>query len=247
MLLAVLLAWRFHRPRPALAASGLWRVVHRLLVEAWLLALVGMLLRELSDGWQPLAWSLLALGLISPLARHLLAPRVVVYGLLVYWGALLALTLLMDRSGALTQAAILVEVLVAALAPRWLPAVVDKLAQGPLPLNLKPPQRLASLQRWLWYPLFAVVALHLAQGYDHTSLTLLWAIEALAIAVLSVVLGDAPMRLVSLFALGVCLVRLLAIDLAEADLGLRGLVFIGVGLLMLAIHSLYTRFRERFH
>lgn len=245
LLLAVLSLWRSLRPRPALAASPLWRVGHPLLVEALLLAVLWILLRELSDAWQPLGWSLLALGLVSPIGRHLLAPRVVLYGLLLYWAALLALPLL-TLSANLGQAAILVQVLVAALAPRWLPAVVDKLAQAPLTQGLKEPGMLGSLLRWLWYPLLAVVALHLAQHYDHASLTLLWAIEALAIAVLSVVLRDAPMRLVSLFALGVCLVRLLAIDLAEADLGLRGLVFIGVGLLMLAIHSLYTRFRERF-
>ena len=246
LLLAVLLAWRFLRPCPALAASGLWRVVHPLLVETWLLALVGIVLREVSEPWQPLAWSLLAVGLISPLGRVLLAPRVIVYGLLLYLESLLALTLLMGHSAGLAQVAILVQVLVAALAPRWLPAMVDTLAEGPLALKLNTPQRLALLQRWLWYPLFAVVALHLSQRYDHSALTLLWAIQALAIAVLSVVLRDAPMRLVSLLALGVCLARLLAIDLAEADLGLRGLVFIGVGLLMLGIHSLYTRFSERF-
>lgn len=90
------------------------------------------------------------------------------------------------------------------------------------------------------------MALHLAPRYDNATLTLLWALQAFVIAVLSVLLRDGQIRSVALLALGAALVRLLAIDLAQADLGLRSLVFIGVGLLMLAMDTHYTHFRERF-
>jgi hypothetical protein len=101
-------------------------------------------------------------------------------------------------------------------------------------------------QRWLWYPLFLVVALQLASGFDHALLTLAWALEAFLIYGLSAVLRDGQFRLVALVALAACLLRLLVVDLAEADLGLRGLVFVGVGVLMLAMNALYKRFEDRF-
>ena len=104
----------------------------------------------------------------------------------------------------------------------------------------------SQTHRWLLYPLFVAVALHLAQRYDDALLTLLWALEAFAIFVLSVALRDNQFRLASLLALGACLVRLVSIDMAQADPVVRGLVFIGVGLLMVAMNAISTRFRDRF-
>ena len=100
--------------------------------------------------------------------------------------------------------------------------------------------------RWLGYPLFLAVALYLASRYDRAVLTLLWALLAFAVYILSAVLRDNEFRAVALLATGACMVRLVVVDMAQADLTLRGVVFIGVGLLMLAMNAFYTRFRERF-
>ena len=76
--------------------------------------------------------------------------------------------------------------------------------------------------------------------------TLLWALQAFVIYLMSAVLRDQQFRWLALLGLGACLVRLVAIDMAQADLGLRGVVFIGVGLLMLAMNAIYNRYRTRF-
>jgi uncharacterized membrane protein len=104
----------------------------------------------------------------------------------------------------------------------------------------------AAPNRWLYYPMFLAVAWSLAFRYDRALLTLLWALQAFVIYLLSAVLRDQQFRWLALLGLGACLVRLVAVDMAQADLGLRGVVFIGVGLLMLAMNAIYNGFRTRF-
>ena len=118
---------------------------------------------------------------------------------------------------------------------------------GGLPLLGWLGNRIANRRNaWLYYPLFAAVAVFFGICYDRSLLTLLCSGLAFAIHLLGALLRERSFRPVALVGLGICLLRLLAVDMAQADLGLRGLVFIGVGLLMVAMNALASRFRSRF-
>jgi hypothetical protein len=99
---------------------------------------------------------------------------------------------------------------------------------------------------YVYYPLFASVALFLYWRFDRSVLTLLWAAEAFVVFVLSAWLRENQFRYLALAGLAACLARLVLIDMAEANLALRGLVFIGVGSLMLGMNAIYNRYRARF-
>lgn len=255
--LAVLLGWWFFHPRPALRQASLWSAVHPCVLELGLVAIGVLILSEVGSLWRPVAWSLLALGLLAPAMERWFAPRLQVYAVLGYWLAS-ATTVAMLSTGetpspqwlqqpqTIALLAIGLQVLFLLVATRWLrPAALR--APGGLPLLATIGTPVARQpHRWLGYPLFLAVALYFASRYDRAVLTLLWALLAFAIYILSAVLRDNQFRTVALLATGACLLRLVAVDMAQADLTLRGVVFIGVGLLMLAMNALYTRFRERF-
>jgi uncharacterized membrane protein len=106
---------------------------------------------------------------------------------------------------------------------------------------------LGRRRNWfVYYPLFAGIALYLAHRFNHSVLTLLWGLEAFGVFALSAVLRETPFRRVALAGLAACLIRLVLIDMAQANLGLRGVVFIGFGMLMLGMNAIYNRFRARF-
>ena len=255
--LVVLLRWWFFHPRAALRETSLWSAVHPCLLELGLLAIGLLILSEVSSLWRPVAWSLLALGLLAPAMERWFAPRLQVYAVLGSWLAT-ATTLAMLRTGGIASAqwhqqpqtiallAIALQGLFLLASRRWLrPEVLQ--APGGLPLLAAIGTTVARQpHRWLGYPLFLVVAFYLPCRYDRALLTLLWALLAFFIYILSAVLRDNQFRTVALLAIGASLLRLVAVDMAQADLTLRGLVFVGVGLLMLAMNAFYTRFRERF-
>jgi hypothetical protein len=255
--LAVLLGWWFFHPRPALGKANLWSTVHPWILELALLAIGVLILSEVDALWRPVAWSLLAIGLLAPAMGRWFGPRLQVYAVLTYWLASAA-TVAMLSTGETASPhwqqqpqtigllAIGLQGLLLLAATRWLrPAALR--APGGLPLLATIGTPVARQpHRWLGYPLFLAVALYLASRYDRAVLTLLWALLAFAIYILSAVLRDNQFRAVALVATGACMVRLVAVDMAQADLTLRGVVFVGVGLLMLAMNAFYTRFRERF-
>ena len=255
--LAVLLGWWFFHPRAALRQASIWRAVHPCLLELGLLAIGLLILSEVSALWRPVAWSLLALGLLSPAMGRWFAPRLQVYAVLGSWLAS-ATTVAMLSTGetaspqwhqqpqTIALLAIGLQGLFLLASSRWLRPEALR-APGGLPLLAAIGSPVARQpHRWLGYPLFLAVALYLACRYDRALLTLLWALLAFCIYIFSAVLRDNQFRTVALLATGACLLRLVAVDMAQADLTLRGLVFVGVGLLMLAMNALYTRFRERF-
>jgi hypothetical protein len=83
--LVVLLGWWFFHPRPALRQTNLWSAVHPWVLELILLA-IGVLIRsEVGAHWWPVAWSLLALGLLAPAMEQWFAPRLQVYAVVSYW------------------------------------------------------------------------------------------------------------------------------------------------------------------
>jgi hypothetical protein len=255
--LAVLLGWWFFHPRPALRQASLWSAVHPCILELILLAIGVLILSEVGALWRPVAWSLLALGLLAPAMERWFAPRLQVYAVFGYWLAgVTTVAMLSTGETASTRwlqqpqtiglLAIALQGLFLLVATRWLrpealraPGGLPLLAAIGIPVSRQP-------HRWLGYPLFLAVALYLASRYDRAVLTLLWALLAFAIYILSAVLRDNQFRAVALLATGACMVRLVAVDMAQADLTLRGVVFVGVGLLMLAMNAFYNRFRERF-
>ena len=255
--LAVLLGWWFFHPRRALRQARLWTVVHPCVLELALLAIGILILSEVSALWRPVAWSLLALGLLAPAMGRWFAPRLQVYAVLSSW--LASATTVATLSTGVTASsqwhqqpptiallAIGLQGVLLLATTRWLrpealraPGGLPLLAWIGIPVARQP-------HRWLGYPLFFAIAFYLPSRYDRAVLTLLWVLLAFAIYILSAVLRDNQFRTVALLAIGACLLRLVAVDMAQADLTLRGVVFVGVGLLMLAMNALYTRFRERF-
>ncbi len=255
--IAVALYWWAFRAGGQLAELRLWRALQPCLLEAALLGVGVTVLGEVPVLWRPLAWSLLALALLSPPLRRLEAPRLQVYAVLLYWLGVATLVAMLsslespaaawfERPQAIALVTIGLQLGYVVASHRWLD--LEQLRQpGGLPPLAWIGRRVADRRNlWLYYPLFAAVAYVLAVRYDRSLLTLLWAAEAFVVYGLSALLREAQFRVVALLGLGACLLRLLAIDLAQADLGLRGLVFIGVGLLMLAMNAIYNRYRSRF-
>ncbi len=256
-LVVALRVW-FLRPGAGLTALPLWRGVQPLALEAAVLVSVLGIAVEVGPLWRPVAWSLLAVLLVIPKLQRLFAPRLAVYAVLVYWRGILGLLAMLDtlppaperwlgQPQTVGVLAIALEVLFILLAHKKLETPLQAASQG-LPLLSWIARRVAAApNRWLYYPMFVAVAWSLAARYDRSLLTLLWALQAFVIYLLSAVLRDQQFRWLALLGLGACLVRLVAIDMAQADLGLRGVVFIGVGLLMLAMNAIYNRFRARFN
>ncbi|MFM9089920.1 MAG: hypothetical protein ACKOPT_17680, partial [Cyanobium sp.] len=248
--------WAF-RPGPRLAQLRLWQGAQPCFLEAALVGVGLTILMESPVLWRPMAWSALALALVCPPLNRVLPIRMQLYSVLVYWVGVATVVAMLStlespsphwweqpRPIALGAMALQVGYILASM--RWLN--LERLRQpGGLPILAWVGTRIANRRNgWLYYPMFAAVAVYLAIRYDRSLLTLLWAAEAFGLYVLSAVLRENHFRYVALLGLGACLVRLLAIDMAQADLGLRGLVFIGVGLLLLAMNAIYNRFRSRF-
>ncbi len=255
--LAVALYWWFFSPRERLQEQPLWKTVHPWFLEVVLVGVVVTILAEVEVLWRPVAWSLLALVLVSDPCRRLFAARVKVYAVILYWVAVATVVAMLssletpsplwyEQPDQLALVAIALQLTFIVVSHRSLD--LEELRQpggGPL-LGWVGRRVAAHRNHWLYNPMFAAVAYYLYLRYDPSLHTLLWAVEAFAIYVLSAVLRETSFRTIALVGLGICLLRLMAIDLAQVDLGLRGIVFIGVGLLMLAMNAIYNRFRARF-
>ncbi|WP_156796685.1 hypothetical protein [Cyanobium sp. PCC 7001] len=255
--LAVLLYGWFIPAGSGLARLRLWQRLRPLLLEALLLTLVVTVLSELAVLWRPAAWAALALLLITRPVRRLFAVRLQIYAVLLYWlslGTLLAvLSTLQSPAMAWYLQPGQIALVTMALQVGFILTTHGQLDPAELaaceawgPLRWIGERVSHRPHRWLYLPLFAVVAYYLWLRYDRALLTLLWTAEAFVIYGLSAVLRDGKFRLLALIALGACLLRLVAIDMAQANLGIRAVVFIGVGLLMLGMNALYNRFRSRF-
>ncbi|MCP9848394.1 hypothetical protein [Cyanobium sp. Morenito 9A2] len=255
--LAVALYWWFFSPRERLREQPLWQAVHPWFLEVVLVGVVVTILGQVEALWRPVAWSLLALVLVSDPCRRLFATRVKVYAVILYWVAVATVVAMLssletpsplwyEQPHQLALVAIGLQMTFIVVSHRNLD--LQELRQpGGGPLLAWVGRRVAAHRNhWLYYPMFAAVAYYLYLRYDPSLHTLLWAVEAFALYVLSALLQENSFRTIALVGLGICLLRLMSIDLAQVDLGLRGIVFIGVGLLMLAMNAIYNRFRARF-
>jgi hypothetical protein len=249
--------WWLFQPREALASGRTWLMVHPLFVELMLVGVAVTVVVEMAAQWWAVAWAVIALALLSPPAERLLDVRARVYSLVFYWVSVADMAVVLsalevpsprwfDQPEFTSLVAIALQVAYVAWAhPRL------RLAGLATPAPLSALGRLAGLvaarrNLYVYYPLFAGVALFLYWRFDRSVLTLLWAAEAFVVFVLSAWLRENQFRYVALAGLAACLARLVLIDMAEANLALRGVVFIGVGSLMLGMNAIYNRYRARF-
>ncbi len=255
--IAVLGYWWLFRPQPALAAAQTWLLVHPLFFEVILVGVAVTVVVESPAQWWAVAWATIALALLSPVAERLLDVRARVYSLVFYWVSVADMAVVMstlevpsrqwfDQPGFTSLVAIALQVAYVAWAHRRLQL---ESIDVPAPLGALAPLAAAVGRRrnlFVYYPLFAGIALFLYWRFDRSLLTLLWATEAFVVFGLSAWLRENQFRYVALAGLAACLARLVLIDMAEANLALRGVVFIGVGSLMLGMNAIYNRYRARF-
>jgi hypothetical protein len=259
--LGVFLYWWLFRPRPETGEHARWVVVHPWFLDLLMVGAAVTVVVEVVPYWWSVIWGGIALALFSPRAERLLDGRVRTYSLLFYWLSVADMAIVLstmevpsprwvDQPRFTSMVAIGLQVLYAAWSRRRVPvnvvtpATPDVLPGGPLS-RLK--RSIAARPNpYVFYPLFAGIAVFVYWRFDHAVLSLIWSAEAFALFVLSAWLRENQFRFVALAGLGICLMRLVLIDLAQANLGFRGLIFIGVGLLMLGMNAIYTRFRVRF-
>jgi hypothetical protein len=254
--LAVIAFWWLFRPRPALAEHRGWRVTQPYLLDAGMAFLAVIAVVELPDAWRPVAWALLAIAAGTRGIGDRLDARLRLYSVLLFWAS--AADLAVTTSGLLVpgvrwyQHPAFTGALVIAVQIAYLSLTARRLELPAIefPRFLRVlgtvAQRVAQRQvLWLYYPFFATVALFLYWRFAAAWWTTLWAAEAFVVFVLSLVLREPHFRHLALAGLGLCVVRLLAYDMSQADLGLRGVIFVGVGLVLLAMNSLYNRYRAR--
>lgn len=253
--LGVFAYWWFFKPRPELAAHRSWLVLHPAFLEVMLLGVAVCVVVEIDRQWWAVAWTIIALALLTPHGERLLDARARAYSLLFYWISVADVAAFLSvmqvpssewytKPQATSLYAIALQVLYVTFAHK-------RLVLGEVPMHWHWLSSLAAQigarrNLFIYYPLFAGIGAYLYWRFDHSLLTLLWSAEAFVVFVLSAWLRENQFRYVALAGLGGCLVRLVAIDMAQTNLGLRGLVFIGVGLLMLGMNAIYNRFRVRF-
>lgn len=255
--LAVLLYWALQK-RPDSEGRDLHRShMLPLYAEAALLFAVFVLLLELDEFWYPLCWMGLAyLCLAAGWRLKERFSRLRVYALPFGWAAAFHVAFLSSS-----------YVIPSDLWYRqaWVAATLTILLQLPFgyllctrkalqdiswPASLHLLARPANVFRiqvgaWVFYPLFAAVAVFLYWTFDQTILTLLWVVEAFVIFAFSLLLRADHFRYVALAVIGFCLLRLVFYDLSHAGTLTRALVFLGVGIVMLLIHALFNQYKGR--
>jgi hypothetical protein len=255
--LAVIAYWWFFRPRPALTENPSWLKVHPYFLELLLVGTAISVVVEIPSVWWAVAWALVAIVLLSGPAEKALDARARFYSLVFYWVSVAdmatILSVMETPSRAWHAQPQVVSLIAIALQVAYVVHAHYRLELAGLetPAGTGLVRRLGSLvanrrNLYVYYPLFAGVAVFLFWRFDRSVLTLLWSAEAFVVFVLSAWLRENQFRIVALAGLAVCLFRLVLVDMAEANLAVRGVVFIGVGLLMLGMNAIYNRFRARF-
>jgi len=255
--LATLLYWAFYK-RPASEGRDL-NSTHLLplYAEVSLLLAAFVALLELGEFWYPLGW--MALAYLCLAAGWLLKERfsrLRVYALLFSWAAAFHVAFLSSsyvtpsldwyrQAWVAATLAILLQ-----LPFGYLICTRKALQDVSWPASLHLLARPANLFRlqvgaWVFYPLFAAVAVFLYWTFDQTILTLLWVVEAFVIFAFSLLLRADHFRYTALAVIGFCLLRLVLYDLSHAGTLTRALVFLGVGIVMLLIHALFNQYKGR--
>lgn len=249
--------WWLAKPSETLRDSSSWAHIQPYTLELALLLLVTSVTLAVPPQWRPAAWGVLALAGSSTMTASLGATRLRAYALAFFWAC--AADLAVVTSIYTTPSANWFEQpgVTGLLSIAFLVAFIVR-THPRLGLDgVEFPRGLRGLNAWVrsadlrtplvvYYPFFLSVAVFLYGRFDRSVLTFLWALEAFGVFILSVLLRENHFRYLALAALGACVVRLIAYDMAQSGTLARGLTFLGVGVLMLAISTIYTRFKRRF-
>lgn len=254
----VFLYWATFEPPERIKTGPSWYAVHPFFWELVLASTVFTIALEVPVRWHPCAWTLLAgllLGLGNRFQEHL--SRMRLYSLILYWAGVLQLAVISTtyRTPSLKWAD---QAWVAGCIAMiglfiYVPLYHRRGRLSEISLSFGAEDRQQAIRHMaerhnflLFYPLFTSVALFLYWSFDKSILTLLWVTETFMIFVISIILRESHFRYLSMVGLVGCLLRLLFYDLSRSSTLMRAIVFIGVGLLMLAMNTLYTKYKERF-
>jgi hypothetical protein len=229
------------------------------LVETMLAFATLTLALELRPTWHPIAWSAIALLLLTQTQARGWPIRLLHYSWLFDLASIVQLAATTSQvtsplqrwytdSRLLSVAAMVLQFVYVGVAYR------GRYLQSPVAF----PRGLGAMQRWhekllgrhlnssVLYPLVFGVALFLYWRFDRAILTLLWVVEILGVFCLGTFLKEKHFLQVALAALAACVVRLVFFDLSQTDVAVRALVFVAVGAIMLLINALFKKYRDRF-
>lgn len=102
------------------------------------------------------------------------------------------------------------------------------------------------INKWIFFPAFISLGIFIFGVFDKSILTLLWVTESFAIFALSIFLRERYFRYFSLWMIVLSVIRLIFFDLSNSDTITKAMVFLGVGVLLLLMHSIYNKYKERF-
>lgn len=255
--MGVALYWWAYRPSESVEQLGLWARINPLFLEGALALGAVLLMLEVPDVWHAAVWASLAVALLFFGQDDVATARLRAYSLVFSWVAAAHVASVSSRvvtsSVRWLDASWLGGGLAILLLFLYLWKTTDRLrldaVSFPSSLALLTPWVVRVNQRkhlWIYYPVVAGVTIYLYAGFDKAILTLLWVAESFAVFVLSLALKEQHFRYMALSGLGLCLVRLLIFDLSQSNTLTRAVVFVGVGLIMLMMHSVYNKFRNRF-
>jgi hypothetical protein len=254
--LATALYWAFSkRPRGAREYKS-WIMIHPLFVEIIALFAVLTVSIEVEKYWHPLIWIASAFVALFLGKKAPALSRMKAYAMLFYWASVFQVTFLLgvyerlgmhwyERDWILGTMAIILQFCFLAFFYRLSPLSDVAFPQVLLVLGgiIKSIKKRQNL--FLFYPLLICVTLFFYWTFSKSLLTLLFVLECFSIFVISIVLKERYFRYTALIGLAFCIIRLIFFDLARSTTLVKALVFLGVGLIMLGMHALYNRFKNR--
>ena len=111
--------------------------------------------------------------------------------------------------------------------------------------KLRNPLRSHSARQFV-FPLFFGIAVFLYWSFEKTWLSIAWTFLCLNLLILSLFFRESLFRTVAMIGVSVVVVRLLFFDLKDQDFFVKSIVFITVGVLLVAMNTIYRRFRDRY-
>ncbi|MDP8219096.1 MAG: hypothetical protein P9M03_10260 [Candidatus Theseobacter exili] len=250
--------WCFSKKPDSKNISGTWFFIQPLFLELILLFSLITVGIEADKTWQPVIWIIAAFVLFAMgKIKKLEVPRSVFYSLLFYYISIVQVAFLKGTYN---------NIVINWFEKSWVLGCVATLFQvvflivyyklGFIETNCFPKalNAFSSSVNWInknrnqaiFYPLFTGIAVFLYFSFDKSILTLLWVAECFVFFLVSIILKEKSFRYVSLAALAGCIVRLIFYDLSKSSTLTRAIVFLCVGILMLGMHSLYVKYKDRF-
>jgi hypothetical protein len=98
----------------------------------------------------------------------------------------------------------------------------------------------------LLYPLFTSIGFFLFWSFDKTVLSLLWVIECFVLFLISILMREPQFRVVSMVGIGLIFLRIVFYDLTGQDFFIKAVVFISVGIILIAMNTIYNKYKYRY-